>query len=70
MKKPTFVMLLIAGMALAGASAASAHQVTPPGLGGACTTTLHAGKAVPAHFVAMPTAAANSPAVAPGFCTP
>lgn len=70
MKKLTVVAVLIAGMALAAASAASAHQVTPPGLDGACTTTLHAGKAVPAHFLAMPIAAANSPAVAPGFCTP
>lgn len=60
---------VVAGAALVLASAASAHQVTPPGLNGACTTTLHAGKAVPAHFVAMPTAAANSPAIAGGFCT-
>lgn len=70
MKKKLFLTGLAAGLALAASSAASAHQVTPPGLDGACTTTLHAGKAVPAHFIAMPTAAANSPAVTGGFCTP
>lgn len=70
MKKRMLVTGLIAGVALTATSAASAHQVTPPGLGGACTTTLHAGKPVPAHFAAMPIAAANSPAVVPGFCTP
>lgn len=70
MTKRMVVTGLLAGLTLAASGPASAHQVTPPGLGGACTTTLHAGKAVPAHFIAMPIAAAGSPAVAGGFCTP
>jgi hypothetical protein len=58
----------IAAAALACAPAASAHQVTPPGLDGDCTTTLHAGKGVPAHQIAMPIAAPSSPAIIGGFC--
>lgn len=69
MERLVILSTLAAAAALAAAPAASSHQVKPPGLGGECTTTLHGGKPVPAHFVAMPTAAANSPAVAGGFCT-
>ncbi len=69
MKRIRIVSAVLVAVALAVAPTAWGHQVTPPGLDGACTTTLHAGKPVPAHFVAMPTAAANSPAVTGGFCT-
>jgi hypothetical protein len=39
------------------------------GLEGEFAMTLNAGKPVPAHFIAMPTAAANSPGFTGGFCT-
>jgi hypothetical protein len=67
--KRVFILSCIAAAGLSTAPAASAHQVTPPGLDGECTTTLHAGKAVPAHTIAMPVAAPRSPAVTGGFCT-
>jgi hypothetical protein len=69
MKRFLILSTLVATGALTVAPVGWSHQVTPPGLDGECTTTLHAGKAVPAHTIAMPTAAANSPAVTGGFCT-
>ena len=69
MKRFSILLCLVVALALTVAPVSWSHQVKPPGLGGDCTTTLHAGKGVPAHTIAMPTAAENSPSVTGGFCT-
>jgi hypothetical protein len=63
------LLLLVVLTAFIAAPTTSAHRAAPPGHGGECTTSVHAGDPDnPAHERGVATASDRSPAIEPGAC--